>query len=421
MDPGVGPGKHIPADTILIRGQRVNVIRWSDGPLQLGWYLGVLALESALMEPSRDSGFRQFVSLSSSSADRDRLNQRVPSDSLAGVPVHLRELYFALSALDRLDQRAEPIFARVCSGPADDVPGFFIRDDVSDSVEMRARMKRLWVESDYASLEGASCRVDPSRNKSETDEIQDCLADCPHCFNGEASQDQVYHLLLGLALVKHFVPPGTIVRGMDLNARATLQARRMITYLAQHDWEMINPVCGRPVRRGSFAKGYSYATACAAAYLSDGDYRPVGSSCLWTGAAWSANPVYQNPDNRHLAMVLAAVGDAWQAETFADLTDLAAAEDWHLYPLLHLVLHTPANISKLQRQKLKSSVYALLDSAPSDGPAFDGSPHPNPGWSSANRFLRGKARQQGEGESFGAIYNGLDYMLLYGLSQVAFQ
>ncbi len=403
MVPGEGPGLHLPADTIIVRGQRVNVIRWSDSPLQLGWYIGVLALETAAVNSKTGLA----------NADRRRLEERIPADGFNGEAVHLRELYFALSALDRLDRSAESIFARVCSGPAVDAPGFFIRDDVSDSPAMRARMGRLWIESDFASLERGDCRADET--------TLDCLAQCPECFNGEASQDQVYHLLMGLALVKRFVPPGTLVRGVDLNERAREQARRLILYLAANDWEMINPVCGRPVRRGSYARGYSYATACAADKLTDGEYRPAGSSCLWTGAGLSGNPVYMNPDNRHLAMVVAAVGEAWGEDTFIDLSDLAAAEDWHIYPLLYLALHEAKSVGPDDRRTLRQRVYPILDSAPADGPAFDGAPQPNPGWSSANRFLRGKERQQGSGINYGAMYNGLDYLLLYGLSRVVFE
>ncbi|MCR9142581.1 MAG: hypothetical protein NXI24_10040 [bacterium] len=423
MDPGEGPGKHLPADTIIIRGKRVNVIRFADATLQLAWYIGVLALETAMLESAGPEG-AELRNAARRNPDRVKLEARIPEQSFGSEPAHLRELYFALAAFDRLDRIAEPSFAKVCAGQAADVPGFFIRDDVSDSPEMRARMNRLWIESDYASLEQADCRVRrPESNanaNAKTNGIRDCLDECPECFNGEASQDQVYHLLMGLALVKRFVPPGTIVRGVDLNERARSQARRLIAYLARNEWEMINPVCERPVRRGSYAEGYSYATACSAEKLTDGEYRPEASSCLWTGAGLSGNPLYQNPDNRHLAMVLAAVGEAWGEDTYIDLQDLAASEDWHLYPLLYIALHDPPAVSRVERNRLRAKLRPLIDSAPPDGPSFDGAPNPNPGWSSANRFLRGRDRQRGGGESYGAIYNGLDYMLLYGLERIVF-
>lgn len=416
LDPGEGPGKHIPADTIYIRGRRVDVIRWADGPLQLGWYIGVLALETA-WNSAPDSIVPQLadrIPKPAAVAAREEENVADIPNDFPEEPVHLRELYFALAAIDRLDRRAEPIFARVCAGPADDVPGFFIRDDVEDSPELRARMGRLWIESDFATLAAATCRAGMNG-------VRDCLEQCPHCFNGEASQDQIYHLLMGLALVQRFVPPGTSVRGVDLHVQAGRQARRMIDYLALHDWELRNPVCDRPVRRGSYAKGYSHATSHVAEYFGDPTHRESGSACLWTGAGWSRNPVYVNPDNRHLAMVLAATGGVWGPETFDQLTEMAEPEDWQVYPLLHLALNAnSAAVSDEQRLNLRERVEILLDTAPEDGPAFDGPPRPNPGWSSSNRFLRGRAKQQGAGESYGALYNGLDYLLLYGLSRVAF-
>lgn len=409
MQPGLGPGRQLPADSIVIRGTRVNLIRWADATLQLGWYLGALALEydrqlAGEAMPDSVSSLVPALLGARDAPDANETDDVAEPDAAAAstASATLREIYFGLMALDRLDRSAEPLFARVCDGPGKDEPGFFIRDDVADSPELRARFGRSWMQSDYATLVRSHCR--PPR---------DCLRECPECFDGEASQDQMYHLLMGLALVERFVPAGTIVEGVELPAHARAQAEQMIQFLRRNNWELRNPVCGRPVRRGSFARGYSHATSRVAARFTNNRFVPPGSTCLWRGAGWSGNPLYRNPDNRHLALVLASVGNVWGPETFAEVQAVAAPEGWVIYPLLNHVLYRHGQPLPVE---LGDTALAMLAQAPPDGPAFDGG-HANGGWSASNRFLRGRDRQLGGGANFGSVYNGLDYMLLYGLTE----
>src|SRR5688572_2894446 len=56
------------------------------------------------------------------------------------------------------------------------------------------------------------------------------------------SQDQVYHLMVGLALIKRFVPPQIAVKGRALRAWAIEQGQRIGEHFAKGLWVIKNPV-----------------------------------------------------------------------------------------------------------------------------------------------------------------------------------
>ena len=86
----------------------------------------------------------------------------------------LDELYFALKGLLRLDDNAETsFFSSGCTPTAPNRNGFFIRDDVPAGFHSYF----------------------PGVGNSASDE------DAPSEFQNEMSQDQVYHLLHGLAFI----------------------------------------------------------------------------------------------------------------------------------------------------------------------------------------------------------------------------
>src|SRR5256885_1291080 len=100
---GDQPGQSQPAPE---RTDSAGLMKWGDGTIALGFYLGVLATESYML--ARPGQY-------------------------PGMPGNLQdtydELYFALTALERLDNVANAAFPAPCStSPALD--GFFVRDDV---------------------------------------------------------------------------------------------------------------------------------------------------------------------------------------------------------------------------------------------------------------------------------------------------
>lgn len=353
-------------------------IRWADSTIRLGWYLGVLATEHYLVThpelfPGADGGD--------------------PTRASAAA----EELHFALRAMERLDEAADAAFPPPCSQtPA--LNGFFIRDDVPADFHTQF----------------------PPLTQTRSD-----FAD-PVLTNKEMSQDQVYHVLIGLALVKRFVPASVAPQGRSLRDWAVAQATRIVQHISKDGWVIKNPACdNRNVERGPLASGYSGGTRLAMSFISDGAYVPDTTDPLidlWETAKSPSFAPYLDIDNLHMAMAIAAVGNGWGASTAEDLATLAAVEDWPAYPLLHRALHGDAASGWCTTgAEQNASAREMLDELPKGGePA---SPQPGTsvhGFTRANRFLRGKDQAYtGEPGSDGLRFNGLDYMLLHNLYAIA--
>jgi len=159
---GTQPGQSEPAPE---RTDSAGLMKWGDGTTALGFYLGVLATEHYMLaDPARFPG--------ADGGDPSRL------------AANEEELYDALLALERLDDVADAAFPSPCSTtPA--LNGFFVRDDVP---------------------------ADFSGHFPGITTIQSDFID-PILTNKEESQDQVYHVQHGLALVVTLVPASVVVQG----------------------------------------------------------------------------------------------------------------------------------------------------------------------------------------------------------------
>ncbi len=292
----VGParGQSQPAPE---RMDNLGLMKWGDGTIALGFYLGVLATEHYML-----SHPAQFPGAAASPSDLDTTRD---------------ELYYALLALERLDRDADAAFPSPCSTtPA--LNGFFLRDDVP--ADFNTHFPGITtIRSDF---------IDPTLT------------------NKEESQDQVYHVQHGLALVVALVPASVTVQGKSLRAWAIEQAKRITEHFTKGDWIIRNPACSdRAVNRGENAIAYSYGETLAAAYVTDGTYTPTTDAIwhnIWDTLRQPANPAYSDEDNLHMALAIMAVGDGYGADTPQVLATLAATQDWPLYPLLHRVLHPDA-------------------------------------------------------------------------------
>lgn len=367
---GDGPGHSQPCPE---RMDGLGLMKWGDGTIALGFYLGMLATEHHLLaHPARYPGF---------------------GGDLAGTR---DELYYALLALDRLDLQADAAFPE-CGGTAAR-NGFFVRDDVPADLHQHFPGIAT-IQSDF---------IDPALT------------------NKEESQDQVYHLQHGLALVIALVPADAIVQGRSLRGWAIEQAQRITAHFAKADWIIRNPVCGgRAVDRGDNAIGFSYGETLAAAYLTDGAFTPTTAglwSSVWNTLRSPTNPTYGDEDNLHMALAIMAVGDGYGDDTATVLAELSATQDWPLYPLLHRALHPERAGFCTTGFSINARVREMLDELPADGePACPGASGPAPhGFTTHNRFIRGKSQAYvGPQTCEGIRYHGLDYLLLHNLYAIA--
>ena len=355
-----------------------GLMKWGDGTIALGFYLGVLATEHYLLaNPGRYPG--------ADHGDATRLDRT------------REELYNALLAMERLDNVADASFPAPCTTtPA--LNGFFIRDDVPADF--------------YTHFPGITT-------------IQSDFTD-PTLTNKEESQDQVYHVQHGLALVIALVPANVVVHGKALRGWALEQAQRIVAHFATGDWNIRNPACSnRVVNRGGSTIGYSYGETLAAAFLTDGALMPTTDALwmsVWGSLRNATNPAYSNENNLHMALAIMAVGDGYGADTPDVMWTLSQLQDWPLYPLLHRVLHPASPGFCTTGPAVNVRVRTMLDELPADGePACPGASGPAVhGFTTHNRFIRGKDQAYvGPSGCEGVRYHGLDYMLLHNLYAIA--
>ncbi len=422
-DAGHQNGWSIPANEIF----RGDSIKWGDATTYLGWYIAVLATEYELLNSGRLSVYPEY---------QFRLS------SAAALEATGRELHRALLAVQRVDRVGENAFLQLngdtCTNGTDR-EGFFIRDDVPSTFAAQLTRPKNMAGSDFIA-------ADP--------------------FDKEMSQDQIYHLLMGLAMVKRYA--NVMVEGTQLGDLAVTISGRLVHWVSKTPenplngvWQLENPACGsKLVKRGESAGWFSTGLVRAIEFISpDGTWRalnePVNEN-LWLNFPLSAGLSNLTPvldenvltDNLHMAMVLSATGNGWGNLTQDALVSMADVHGWYAYPLIHFALHGAGSAWGVNREIIRNKVIPMLAQAPSVAlpapctggicedpvPVLEGSGPSNqsitPGWRSSHRFLSGREEQVGSvdtsdsDELIGLLvrvdYNGLDFMLLHNLYRLAF-
>lgn len=364
--PGTGPGDGIPASD---RRPSIARIRWGDATIRLGWDIGVWATELALLDRQED-----FPGLSLERSSTERY------------------LYEALHALERLDNIADASFPAPCtSEPV--LNGFFIRDDIPADFHERFEGMDA-VASDFLDFETQK----------------------------EMSQDQVYHLMIGLALVRRYVDPALMVEGRALRGWAMEMAERILRHIVEGEtpYTITNPACTRNVARGAATQAYAPGILKMAAYVTDGAFTPTDEGPLahfWPLGRRIDSGLYGNPDNLHMGMSIAAIGRGWDDTTIGDLRHLAEENGWEVYPLLARALHGDDAGFCEHGDELNRLARAMLDELPLG--AEPRNPRPEVavhGWTTSSRFIRPQDQHYvGAEDSEGFEFNGLDYLLLHNL------
>lgn len=383
---GEGSGCSLPADarkTEFSDSGTTESIHFGDATVFLGWYMGILATEHFLLRKGLMDSPDQTLNISETE----------------------KELYFALKALKRLMKKAPSAFDTPCPDSssqqnASEAEGFFIRDDVKSNLKQAFGADEL--ESDYSAL---------------------------NPFQKEESQDQLIHLLLGLALVKKFIPENVHVQGKSLLKLAQKSAVKICTWPSQTKWIIRNPFCGnKKVARGDFAVFFSYPIALPCHDIFDSETDLLATvrrfyKFLWRRVLKHRLPFIYNPTNRHLALTLACTTSSWGENSLKHIFRLSKKHDWPLYPLLHTALHHEASMQSGASADSDSSITELLlraesmlNEAPEEGPSYEQSP---PGWKASHRFLAGTSSQNlGYDPHQGMRFCGADFMLLHNLCQI---
>jgi len=419
---GIGPetGFSLPA---LARDTAAGTIFWSDCTIDLGQYIGVLGTEYFIL-----------------SREGKETGQTV------------KELYYALYALNRLDYSAEVYF-----GGEPSLNGFFIRDDVStDSLNMDSVLARLNQGLPVPLIDSLRSDLMSSNTRDK-----------------EESLDQAILLITGLGLVRKCVPED--VEYWENNAKmpfqdfetslskeASNQIVRIVNYMKEGDsvvvridttdpnlygivgenWDFIikNPVTYENVMRGENAFLLSAGFAGAKYHLT-GQVSPTTDTIRET----TANEIFQYLENYVIpnqedfkVINLDAMSNIWPEglQTDTTYTDYNARvlgprsqqQDYGWIPMLHQMVFGGKNylMSYLPPDTIfyndpEAYYEYLLEIAPPEGPYnYNDSIYPDFEWSSTSRTIHPERRGE-TGTAFPGNYNGLDYMLYYNLYRIIYE
>ncbi len=399
---GAGAGESLPADIRnLYNG---GTLKWSESLVQLGYYLGVLATEYHLLKKN---------------------NQNTDQT--------LTELYYALNALKRLDYAAD--------GAEN---GYLIDDDVdpySFRINHQTELNNSIALTNYIPNSGEVCKIDTIQSDRSA-----------------ASQDMLYNLLMGLALVNKYVDDGaagTYFHDYISNSSGLFNFQIYTkscvhsivsyiqnspfpsTFLGTH-WQLTTPGGAISNGNGGNAKFFSYGVAQAGKFITGGDY--TAHHPLFWESRWQNFQNHEalrfNFSNTTLSSILAAIGDSWTDSDGNNTTkagiyfngDYGASilglwkSNYHgnevFYGAIHRLLHgyslydAPAiNMCKMLDMLKTAPRYGTYCHSPGDRALND--------WAASRRFYNEPPDQDiGQnppGPDFEGNYNGLDYMLLHNL------
>lgn len=378
---GDEPGTNLPASS-----RQGTTLRWGDTTILVGQYLGMLATEYKLYEGRR------------------------PADALTT----LRELHYALKALDRLDRRAESFFRASGASVLADRNGFFVRDDVAADF-----LVHFPLAGGVTSVETGTTNPYGGRAGYGATEM---------------SQDQVWHLLVGLALVKQLVDFDGVVDGMHVRPRAHAKeiTNRILGYMRAHDdWRTQNPVLSSYVLRGGDWDAravFSYGFATAGDWIlgkdapSDVAY-PTLQNASSHGAEFGFRMSRVFKGDNYGQRALATVGSInyyigpfdwggplWKLEHETLSNDVFKYEQ---FPLVYVLLHGGTT-------RLSPQIYGgLLNAAPVGGPFNHGDGTNSCAWSSDSRLVWPESNGSTNPANYGE-FNGIDYLFLHNLYQLVF-
>jgi hypothetical protein len=376
--PGSGKGQGIPMSTRETVFSSNSINHWGDAGISLGWYIGMLATEYEIK----------------------KINNQNYSQT-----VH--ELYLALNTINRLDSVAEIYY-----GGVSDINGFFIRDDVSPSMIYATNaVNPIFFNSDSCIVSNYACG---------SSYCLPLVGLCLGNLDNEESQDQFYHLMMGLSLCAKYCNEN--YGGINLSARAKETTDRLINYIKQNAWIIKNPVSGNNVSRGENTTAYCNGIAKAGFNITGLNYDDATTTGFAATSSWNIFPTINFPvgasltaDNVHMFLATAAVAN----DSRSSVDSYALSYKMEIYPLLRQVMYGGPNL-------IPDSVYTnLLNKADENGNYYYSPTSRSTGgtWYSENMFVwpnRNMASAAGTNTlsfSFGE-YHGLDFMLLYNLVQL---
>lgn len=318
----------------------------------------------------------------------------------------LREIYYALKAYYRLEQRANDIFHT--SGKQ----GFFMRTDAPNNF--------------YTKFQDEFIPEDRRPKCTVADEVKRAIS--PDSLKSNmTSQDQIIHLLFGLAMIKRFVPPDVMYNGESVLDLAQEIARRMVNRFYTDNWNLRDNA-GFHIgnERGGEGMAWAFGMDKSWAYISDegktfGQYftkpEDIALKTIWDCCAHLGGVTHAY--NRRLYITMVTSGNLKGIKYNFNYT---FADGLYIYPLSQATLHN-IRLDPENEAILLDTLYKALLEAPTFGPCLsvNGLNFDCPmtkGWVSQNRWLVSDRKDRdtiSETNNHPANQNGIDYMLAYNL------
>ncbi len=452
----VGPdqGQSVPCS---VRNQYGDELSLGDGPVYMGYYLGVLSTEYQLLGRSYQ-----------------------PTDQA------LTELKYALKALRRMDILADQEwigFTGAANPAPTDMNGFTLRDDIPvNFLRLHTELNDVCGSQIGYNLNDGIPGQDGKVTSNYAlihDNIYSPLLQngnmesCDHSYF-TPSVDNIIGLLMGYALVERSVEKGSIafidtyltkINGtvtydvIDFVSEVQQQTTLLTQYLengefmasgAGEEWNCHYPdglqLCNKQGGDGLF---WCYGIAKAAQYITGttfNNFIPSDAEFLYDNFATDlGRPGSNDRQNIRLAMICAAICDDWNGDVKGSIVHQGQWEGYG-YEIFYGLLNRYLNSHSINDAPSidNCSVRDLLTSAPQTGPYYHtrtispavpptyilgvevdpGSPavyalYAAPsGWGSSYRFFADSPQQDGGG-GFTGNFNGLDYMLLHNLFYLA--
>ncbi len=411
-------GLHIPAARRSDNSPNAQLV-FSDAGIQLSLYIAFLATELKRLELT---------------------NQAIDET--------LELLEKALQTIDRLDENAEKYWSANQSDEFCNLNGFFIRDDV----ESDAKNPTCFLNNpENSMIYHADFTV--SSIKSDFRVADD------HGKPAEMSQDQVWHLFLGLSLVVKLIDEKYTCENSHAEILPVKQialdiVERIIIHMQGNEtypWTIINPQTNKKVRRGAninevfgmIKRDYGFAEAAAKIFefaKEKRNFHRWNSENHKTDFLYAARYFLKTPNLRHKHYSFNALMTIIGEQTPQEPLDNKNFFQWLIYsnqvsnyhehfPLIYGLLHE--NYEDLKPSAFKQKIEKLLNSAPENPPfnfsyaAINGADTTffdnweQQDWSCVNRLIWPEDLGRNVRHTTG-FYNGLDYLLLYNLYQLVF-
>lgn len=368
-----------------------STIKWSDATIELSYYIGVLSMEYLLLS-----------------------KQNRP------VEQTLKELYYALEAMNRLDYYGDEYYG---SPPA--LNGFFVRSDVGKNLFNAKNKNEKYSQSMHR------LAIDNSAlDNAESEWIN------MHLYNDKKrfaiSKDQVFHLLLAMRLITKCLPPGISYGNSKFRDGELLFVKeagnitdRMMNWIHPQkksnfitNWRVRQPN-GKKVGAGYNAWSFAYGMSLAQQKIS-GTKNPAKSGVSWWFAkaaynfTWLAfKPIYffnQSEGTKTLNLVLInskGRNDAGKVYRYSYFSEK--------YPNYHIPLLFGFLNGRMSDKIDKGFYEKLFHEAPDEGPHYLRSGlYKSFNWSSTSLIVHPERRGRIPAH-FPGRYNGIDYMFLYNL------